>query len=66
MACGADGGGKPYQCNRCGRGYAYASTDAVRKHARQNHRDWLKEQGQGCPSLYCTVVEAGNGDGDTT
>ena len=47
---------KSYLCNRCGR--EYASTDAVRKHARQNHPDWLKEQGQGCPSLYCTAVEA--------
>ena len=47
---------KSYLCNHCGR--EYASTDAVRKHARQNHPDWLKEQGQGCPSLYCTAVEA--------
>ena len=47
---------KSYLCNQCGR--EYASTDAVRKHARQNHPDWLKEQGQGCPSLYCTAIEA--------
>ena len=47
--------GKMYRCNKCAR--EYASTDAVRKHARQNHPEWLKEQGQGCPSLYCTVVE---------
>ena len=55
-ASSGSGGNKSYLCNRCGR--EYASTDAVRKHARQNHPDWLKEQGQGCPSLYCTAVEA--------
>lgn len=46
-----------YLCRRCYK--EYASTDAVRKHARQQHHDWLREQGQGCPSLYCTVIEAG-------
>ena len=50
---------KSYLCNRCGR--EYASTDAVRKHARQNHPDWFKEQGQGRPSLYCTAVEKAYG-----
>ena len=30
----------------------------MRKHARQNHPEWLKEQGQGCPTLYCTAVDA--------
>ena len=53
---GGSASGKSYLCNHCGR--EYASTDAVRKHARQNHPEWLKAQGQGCPSLYCTVVEA--------
>jgi len=36
---------------RCGK--AYASTDAVRKHCRQRHLDWLRRQGHGCPALYC-------------
>ena len=53
---GASASGKSYLCNHCAR--EYASTDAVRKHARQNHPEWLKEQGQGCPSLYCTAVES--------
>lgn len=44
-----------YQCLKCAR--TYASTDACRKHARQTHPEWIKEQGQGCPSLYCMVVE---------
>merc|ERR1719199_700116 len=48
--------GKSFMCNHCSR--TYASTDAVRKHARQNHPEWLKDQGLGCPSLYCTPVEA--------
>lgn len=37
---------------RCGK--AYASTDAVRKHCRQRHLDWLRRLGHGCPALYCT------------
>lgn len=49
--------GRSYLCRKCGR--EYASTDAVRKHARMNHLEWLRAQGQGCPSLYCTVVDAG-------
>uniref|UniRef100_A0A7S3AV69 C2H2-type domain-containing protein n=1 Tax=Haptolina ericina TaxID=156174 RepID=A0A7S3AV69_9EUKA len=36
---------------RCGK--AYASTDAVRKHCRQRHLDWLRRLGHGCPALYC-------------
>ena len=55
--------GKSYACNHCNR--AYASTDAVRKHARQNHPEWLKAQGLGCPSLYCTLIEP-NAEKNTT
>jgi len=47
--------GRLYLCRKCNR--EYASTDAVRKHARQNHGDWLKEQGTGATSLYCIVVD---------
>ena len=47
--------GKSYTCNHCQR--EYASTDAARKHARQNHPEWLREQGQGSTSLYCTAIE---------
>jgi len=36
---------------RCGKGYA--STDAVRKHCRQRHLEWLRRLGHGCPALYC-------------
>ena len=36
---------------KCGK--AYASTDAVRKHCRQRHLDWLRRLGHGCPALYC-------------
>lgn len=35
----------------CGKGYA--STDAVRKHCRQRHLEWLRGLGHGCPALYC-------------
>lgn len=48
--------GRSYVCRKCHR--EYASTDAVRKHCRQNHAEWLRERGQGCPTLYCTVVDA--------
>jgi len=44
-----------YMCRQCQR--EYASTDAVRKHARMVHPDWIKAQGQGCPSLYCTAID---------
>ena len=36
---------------RCGK--AYSSTDAVRKHCRQRHLEWLRRLGHGCPALYC-------------
>ena len=36
---------------KCGK--AYASTDAVRKHCRQRHLDWLRRLGHGCPALDC-------------
>ena len=48
--------GKAYSCKFCGRGYA--NTDAARKHARQQHPEWLKAQGIGCPAFYCTPMEA--------
>ena len=48
--------GRSYICRKCHR--EYASTDAVRKHCRQNHAEWLREQGQGCPTLYSTVIDA--------
>ena len=47
--------GRSYRCKACGR--EYASTDAVRKHARQNHTEWLREMGQGSPLLYCTPID---------
>jgi len=31
----------------------YATTDGVRKHCRQQHKQWLKRLGPGCPDLYC-------------
>ena len=40
---------------RCGKGYA--STDAVRKHCRQRHLEWLRRLGHGCPALYCSWDE---------
>lgn len=39
----------------CGKGYA--STDAVRKHCRQRHLEWLRRLGHGCPALYCKWEE---------
>ena len=50
--------GRSYRCKACGR--EYASTDAVRKHARQNHTEWLREMGQGSPLLYCTPIDNAN------
>jgi hypothetical protein len=49
---GADGEAR-YFCKypHCGKGYA--STDAVRKHCRQRHLEWLRKLGHGCPALYC-------------
>lgn len=46
--------GRMYACRFCNR--EYASTDAVRKHARMVHPEWIKAQGQGCASLYCTPI----------
>ena len=40
---------------RCNKGYA--STDAVRKHCRQRHLEWLRRLGHGCPALYCRWEE---------
>ena len=40
-------------CKHPGCGKGYASTDAVRKHCRQRHLEWLRQQGHGCPALYC-------------
>ena len=56
--------GRTYQCRKCLRDYA--STDAVRKHARLNHPDWLREQGTGCPTLYCTPIDAPTGLADAS
>jgi hypothetical protein len=47
--------GRSYRCKACGR--EYASTDAVRKHARQNHFEWLREFGKHSPLLYCTPID---------
>jgi len=47
--------GRIYVCRQCLR--EYASTDAARKHARTHHPEWIQAQGQGCPSLYCTIVD---------
>jgi hypothetical protein len=41
------------QCNK-----GYASTDAVRKHCRQRHLEWLRRLGHGCPALYCRLGDA--------
>jgi len=40
-------------CKYQGCGKGYASTDAVRKHCRQRHLEWLRRLGHGCPALYC-------------
>jgi len=48
--------GRTFVCRKCHR--EYASTDAVRKHARQNHPEWIRAQGQGDPSLYCAIIDA--------
>ena len=44
-----------YECLKCTR--SYASTDAVRKHAREVHPEWLQSLGRGTPSLYCRRIE---------
>lgn len=49
---GKDGAARFYcRFPKCGKGYA--STDAVRKHCRQRHLEWLRRLGHGCPALYC-------------
>ena len=47
-----DGDAK-FFCKFPGCGKGYASTDAVRKHCRQRHLEWLRRLGHGCPALYC-------------
>uniref|UniRef100_A0A7S2G9M3 C2H2-type domain-containing protein n=1 Tax=Haptolina brevifila TaxID=156173 RepID=A0A7S2G9M3_9EUKA len=46
-------GDSRYFCRYPGCGKGYASTDAVRKHCRQRHLEWLRRLGHGCPQLYC-------------
>ena len=47
--------GEPrFFCKHPGCGKGYASTDAVRKHCRQRHLEWLRALGHGAPSLYCS------------
>jgi len=49
--------GEPrFFCRHPGCGKGYASTDAVRKHCRQRHLEWLRALGHGAPSLYCSWV----------
>ena len=43
-----------FVCNHDGCGKGYASVDAVRKHCRQRHLEWLQALGQGHSSLYCS------------
>jgi len=60
-ATSPDGGahGRLFVCRKCHR--EYASTDAVRKHARQSHPEWIRSQGSGSPSLYCTAIDEAAG-----
>lgn len=45
-----------YVCRFAGCGKSYASTDAVRKHCRQRHLEWLRALGHGTPELYCQCI----------
>ena len=45
-------------------GKRYQSKDAVRKHARNQHRGWLSLLPPGAPSRYCRPIHIGGGDGD--
>ena len=58
---GADGESR-YFCRHPGCGKGYASTDAVRKHCRQRHLEWLRRLGHGCPALYCRWGDASAGE----
>ena len=49
-----------FTCKHPGCGKAFASTDAVRKHCRQRHLEWLRGLGHGCPELYCEWSENPN------
>ena len=51
--------GKTYSCRMCGRDYC--SPDAVRKHCRKQHPDWLRMLGQGHVQSYCTVIDSDRG-----
>jgi len=46
-----------FYCRFPGCKKGYASTDAVRKHCRQRHLEWLRRLGHGCPALYCRWEE---------
>ena len=52
-----------YFCRYPGCTKIYATTDGVRKHCRQQHNQWLKRLGPGCPDLYCR--REGEGEGET-
>ncbi|KAL3917319.1 MAG: hypothetical protein SGPRY_006452, partial [Prymnesium sp.] len=48
-----EGSRSRYFCRYPGCKKVYATTDGVRKHCRQQHKQWLKRLGPGCPDLYC-------------
>ena len=50
---GEEGMACTYICKFPGCAKGYASTDAVRKHCRQRHLEWLRALGHGSPELYC-------------
>jgi hypothetical protein len=54
----SDSGDARFFCRYPGCGKGYASTDAVRKHCRQRHLEWLRRLGHGCPALYCRWGDA--------
>jgi len=43
-----------FTCRHPGCGKAYSCPDAVRKHCRREHQDWLRRLAYGAPSQYCT------------
>ena len=59
LSAAEEPGNTMFACKMCMR--AYASTDAVRKHAKKYHPEWVRDR---CPSAYATRITLFGGEGE--
>ena len=51
---GVEDDASQFTCGHLGCGKKYATPDAVRKHCRKAHQDWLRSLGRVGPAGYCS------------